>query len=143
MDNDLKDKIEKKMKNGWIKSWMMIEVLAVSEDTARSSLEKHIGKMESEKNVIIYGKKFGDIEKQENPLPNVAAGYSYVTEFEILTENLDRLMTIVMNYGPSSVEILEPNELKIPLGEAQGILNSVSSMMHKFASQAGGVIISS
>ncbi len=143
MDSEIKDKVNKKMKDGWIKSWMMIEVMAVSEDAAKTALEKHVGKMESEKAAFLYGKKYGEIKDVENPLPNVAKGYSYVVEFEILTQNLDRLMTIVMNYGPSSVEILEPNEIKIPVGEAQGVLNSVSAMMHKFASQSGGIIVSS
>ncbi|MBN2101653.1 MAG: hypothetical protein JW716_02155 [Candidatus Aenigmarchaeota archaeon] len=143
MDSDTKDKIQKKMKDGWIKSWMMIEVMAVSESAAKSSLEKHVQKMETEKGAFLYDKKFGEMDKIDNPLPNVPHGFSYVVEFEILTQNLDRLMTIVMNYGPSSVEILEPDELKIPLGEAQGILNSVSAMMHKFASQTGGIIVSS
>ena len=143
MDSNTKDKIQKKMKDGWIKSWMMIEVMAVSEDAAKSSLEKHVSKMESEKGTFLYDKKYGNIEKVEKPLPNIPYGYSYVVEFEILTQNLDRLMTIVMNYGPSSVEILEPDELKIPIGEAQGALNSVSAMMHKFAAQTGGIIVSS
>jgi len=143
MDIEIQEKVQKRMKEGWIKSWMMIEVMAISEEAAKSSLEKHVQRMETEKGSFIYDKKFGEIEKVDNPIPNVAEGFSYVVEFEMLTENLDKLMTIVMNYGPSSVEILEPDELKIPVGEAQGILNSVSAMMHKFASQVGGVIVSS
>lgn len=140
---DEKEIIEKKMKEGWIKTWMMIEVMAISPDAAKKALEAHVEKMENEKGTFLYNKKYGEVEKVEKPLPNVPEGYSYVVEFEYLVSDYDRLMTIVMNYGPSSVEILEPDEIKMTLDQAQGALNSVSAMMHKFASQAGGVIISS
>jgi len=143
MSADIKEKVEKRLKEGWIKTWMMIEAMAISPDAAKSALDKHVEKMEREEGTLLYNKTFGDVKRVEEPLPNVAVGYSYVVEFEFLVSDYDRLLTIVMNYGPSSVEILEPGEIKMTLDQAQGALNSISAMMHKFASQAGGVIISS
>ncbi|NOX71991.1 MAG: hypothetical protein GXO64_04850 [Candidatus Micrarchaeota archaeon] len=143
MDDGIKEKVEKRMKEGWIKTWMMIEVMAISPEAAKSALEGHVEKMKNEEGTLLYKKQYGEVKKVEKPLPNVAEGYSYVVEFEYLVSDYDRLMTIVMNYGPSSVEILEPSEIRMTLDQAQGALNSVSAMMHKFASQAGGVIISS
>ena len=47
-----------------------------------------------------------------------------------------------MHYGPSSVEIIEPKMVNLKLGEAQGILNSIGDMLHKFvAAGVGGVVI--
>ena len=48
---------------------------------------------------------------------------------------------IVMEYGPSSIELLEPRILDLPISEAQGILNSLSRLVHQFAaSGAGGLV---
>jgi hypothetical protein len=134
--------IKKKVNDGWIRSWMMIEVLAVTEKAAKSALEKHIQKMGREKRTIIYNKKFHEIKKVEKPLPKIEAAYSYVAELELVTQAYDQLIYLVMNYGPSSIEILEPEKLKIDMGEAQSILNSVAEMIHKFvAAGIGGLII--
>ncbi len=136
--------LEKRLKEGWIKSWMMIEVLATSRDAAKSALEKHVGKLEKEGKTALLKKEFHKTEKIKNPLPNVAEGYSYVAELEVITENFETLVNIVMNYAPSSIEILSPLSIKMDMGEAQGILNSLAAMLHRFAASGlGGVLIGS
>jgi hypothetical protein len=142
MDEKTQQTVEKRVKEGWIKSNMMIEVLAVTEEAARESLEKHIEKMEKEELVMVYGKDFRKIEKVKDPLPRIPEAYSNIVELELLTKNYDKLIYMVMTYVPSSVEILEPGHIKMDMGEAQAILNSVAELIHKFAAAGiGGVII--
>ncbi|MBL7206433.1 MAG: hypothetical protein ISS36_02440 [Candidatus Aenigmarchaeota archaeon] len=134
--------IGNKLKDGWVKVVAMIEVLAVTEETAKSSLEKHIEGLEKEKNVLLYRKDFQKIEKVEKPIQGIEVAYSNLVEVEFVAKNLDTLVKIVMNYAPSSIEIIEPEKLKIDMGEAQGVLNSIAEMVHKFAAAGlGGVII--
>ncbi|UCD07626.1 MAG: hypothetical protein JSW41_01505 [Candidatus Aenigmatarchaeota archaeon] len=142
MDDKLTEKVNKKLKEGWIKSTMMIEVLAVTEEAAKESLEKHIDRMEKEEKALIYRKNFKKIDKVKNPLPKITEAYSNVVELELLTQNYDKLVYMVMTYVPSSVEILEPGHIKMDMGEAQGVLNSIAELIHKFAAAGiGGVII--
>jgi len=143
-DQKLKEIAKKRLKDGWIRSWMMIEVLASSENAAKIALENHIKKMEKEKNTIVYTKKFKEITKIEKPTPQIPVAYSNVVEVDILVKNLETLVIVVMTYAPSATEIIEPENLKIDIGEAQSILNSVADMMHKFAAAGlGGVVINS
>ena len=135
------DKADKKVKEGWIKSWMMIEALAVSEDAVKSALEKHVKKMALEKNVMVSRRDFKKIERIEKPLPNIEEAYSGVVELEVLAQNYDNLVTIVMNYAPSAVEILEPKKISIDAGEAQGILNSLSDLIHRFVGMTRGAVM--
>lgn len=142
MDEKVAERIAKRMKDGWIKSTMMIEVLAVTEKAARESLKKHVEKMEREDNVMVYRKDFKKLDKVDNPFPNIPKAYSNVVELEMLTQNYDKLVYMIMSYAPSSVEILEPKNIKLDMGEAQGILNSIAELIHKFAAAGiGGVII--
>ena len=142
MDKMNKEKVKKRLKEGWIRSWMMVEVLATTKSTAEKALEVHIDKIAKENKTEIVQTEFHETKEVEKPLPNVEKGYSCVVEIEMLTENYDKLVYLVMNYGPSAVEILEPKELRIGAGEAQGILNSVSEMIHKFAAAGiGGLVI--
>jgi hypothetical protein len=143
MAKDIHEEVKKKLRDGWIKSSMMIEVLAVTEEAAKSSLEKHVHKMEKEDKTIVYKKEFRDVRKIEKPLPNIESAYSYLVELELLTENFEKLIYLTYTYGPSSIEILEPHNIKMDAGEAQGILNSIAEMIHRFAASGiGGVIIS-
>jgi hypothetical protein len=144
MDGKLKESIEKKLKEGWIQTVMMIEVLASTEEAAKSSLEKHVASLEKEKKTLVGRKDFKGIRKIDNPLPNVEVGYSNIVELEVLAENLETLVYLAMNYAPSSIEILRPEKIELDMGEAQGILVSVADMLHKFARQGlGGVVIRS
>ena len=136
------DEVKKKLKDGWIKSWMMIEVIAVNKETADESLKNHLERMKKENKTIIIKEDFKGVQDVENPLPDVEKGYSQVVEIELLTQNYEQLMFLTMNYGPSALEILEPDNIKMDLGEAQGILNSISDMIHRFAAAGvGGVVI--
>lgn len=143
-DKKVVEKAEKKLKEGWIRTWMMIECLAISPDAAKSALETHIRKMGNEKKIIIYKQDFKEMKELEKPLrgKNIEKAYSLVVEIELVSENFETLVFLVMNYGPSALEILEPEKLAMDAGEAQGILNSVSDMVHRFAATGvGGVVV--
>jgi hypothetical protein len=140
-DDQKSEKAEKKVKEGWIKSWMMIEALAVSEDAVKSALEQHVKKMAMEKNVLVSKRDFKKIEKVEKPFPNIEEAYSGVVELEVLAQDYDKLVTIVLNYAPSAIEILEPKKISMDAGEAQGILNSLSDLIHRFVGMTRGAVM--
>jgi len=143
LDKKKEEESKRRVKNGWIRVGMMIEALAISKETADSALRKHLEKMEHEKNILIYKKDFRGLEEVDTPLPNVPKGYSQVVDLEMVAENFDKLVYIVMNYGPSAIEIIEPRSIKIDFGEAQGILNSLASLIHTYAAMgAGGMLVS-
>jgi len=131
-----------KVKQGWIKAKMMFEVLGINEEASRSALEKMISRLDSDDpRIEMYSKDVGEISKIINPLPNIKEGYSLICEVELISKNLDNLTQIVMEYGPSSIELLEPRIIDLPISQAQGILNSISRLVHQFAaSGAGGLV---
>jgi hypothetical protein len=142
VDGKLGERVAKKLKEGWIHSSMMIEVLAGSEAAATKGLQQHVEKMEKEDKSIIFGKDFSPVTKVDKPLPSLEVGYSHIVELEMLTENFEKLFYIVMRYGPSSVEVHKPESIRLPFGEAQGILNSLAEMIHRYAAAGiGGMII--
>jgi hypothetical protein len=143
MDRKLEEQVKSRVKNGWIRVGMMIEAMAISRETASSALKKHVEKMEKEKGVLVYKKECKGVEEVKKPLPNIEKGYCEIFDVEMIVENFDRLVYIVLNYGPSAIEILEPHNITMNLGEAQGILNSLAMLVHTFAAMgAGGMIVS-
>ena len=135
---------DKKVKEGWVRSTMMIEVLAITKDAAKDALQKHIEKMEKIKTSFVYKKDFKDPLEIKDPFPNVKKAYSYLVDIELVTKDFESLLILVLNFAPSSVEILEPKQINLKMGEAQSILVSIAEMIHKFARAGmGGVLISS
>jgi len=132
---------DKKVKNeGWIRSTMMIEALAINRDAVKGALEKHVKGMESVKGSYVYKKKFGDIVEVAKPMPNIEKAYSYLVEVELVSRNFESLLYLVMTYAPTSVEILEPKDLKLDIGQAQAVLIAVAEMLHRFAAMNIGAV---
>jgi len=140
-DKKIGEQVSKKMKEGWIRTAMMVEAMAISKDAVENALKKHVEKLEKEKCLLVYRKDFQDTSEVEKPLPNIPKGFSQVVELEAVAENFDRLVYIVLNYAPSSIEILEPESMKVGIGEAQGILNTIATIIHRFAASGGGGMI--
>lgn len=137
-----KHEIEEKIKEGWIKTWFAIEVMATSKEIAERSLKEHVEKLSKMKDIIVIGKDFKDVQKVENPPKNVKEAYSQVVEVTLLARDLLALIVAIVLYAPSAVEILEPVEKKIKIDEMQNIANFIASLIHQFASAGiGGIVI--
>jgi hypothetical protein len=143
MDNKkIDEQVKSRMKSGWIRVGMSIEAMAISGETASSALKKHVEKMEKEKGVLIYKQSCRGVEEVKKPLPHIEKGYCEIVDIEMIAENFDKLVYMVLNYAPSAIEILEPRDIKMDLGEAQGILNSLAMLIHSFAaSGTGGLVV--
>ncbi len=137
-----KEEADEKVKKGWLRSLIIFEVVAVNEEATKKAIELHLKKLEEDDRVKIYRKEISEIVRVEKPTPRVEVGYSVHSEVELVTSSLDKLMQITIEYGPSAVELIEPRKMEIPLNDAQGMLNSVSQVMHQFAAAGvGGFVL--
>lgn len=135
------EEANEKVREGWFKSWLIFEALAINENVAKDALETLINKLDKDNRVKIYKKSFGDVRKIEKPIQNVDIGYSVTSEISLISKKFDYLAQIAIEYGPSAIEILEPEKFSLDSGEAQSILNSISQMMHRLAAAGAGGIV--
>jgi hypothetical protein len=137
-----KPEADELVQKGQLRIWAAFEVLAINEDAAKTALQNHVTKLENDARVKLYKKQFSDIKRVEKPLPKIELGFSYVCETEFVVKNLDKLIQLVIEYGPSSIELLEPKEVKTDVTDVQSILNRISEIMHKFAAMGlGGILV--
>ena len=130
-----------KVSEDWFRAWLIFEALAINETVAKDALETLVKKLDNDNRVKIYKKSFGETKKVEKPIQNVDIGYSVTCEINLISKKFDNLAQIAIEYGPSAIEILEPEKFDLSVGEAQSILNSISQMMHRLAaSGAGGIV---
>lgn len=139
-EEEAKDKVE----DGWIRASAFIEVMAVKEEAATKALEKHVDKIEEQDGIKIYSKDFDEPEVVEDPPTDKAnKAYSQIVEIEFVVASVKNLITFSMIYGPSSVEILEPDSVEVKVDELQDTANSVAALIHQYASQGAGGIVTS
>lgn len=136
-----KEQIAEKLKNGWLQAGMMFEVLAITEEAAKGALQSHIGKLEKS-GIEMTKKEFLPMERVEKPMQNIETGFSQVCNTEFMVKNFDALVQIVLEFGPTTAEILKPEKYQLGVNEAQNILNLMAEMMHRFAAAGfGGIVI--
>jgi len=136
------DEVREKIQKGWIHSKMWFDVLAITKEAADESLKNHIEKIKKIENCVVVREDFKEAIEVEKPLPNVEKAYSKAAEIEVLTKDIETLMTITIFFAPSAVEVIEPESLKVGAATIQTIMNTVADLLHRFASQGvGGVVI--
>jgi len=132
---------DEKVTAGWIKTWLMFEVLAVTKEASKKALESLMNRLENDDRVKMYKRDFGDFIRVEKPIENIDEGFSLTCEVEVVSKKLDYLFQIVTEYGPSAIELLAPSKLQMDSGEIQNILNSLASILHRFAAAGVGGMV--
>jgi hypothetical protein len=123
--------------------WMVFQVVAATEDAARDALDEHIEKLETENGVGEMTVDMDDIQAVDKPHPELEKGYSQVCEVDMSVANFSDVISIVINYGPTSIDVKGPESVSMDIGEVRESLNSVAQMMHQFLQAgAGGMMIS-
>lgn len=135
--------IRDKIADGWIQARAFIEVMAVDEGTTEKSLKKHIDKIEKQDGIEIYKKDYDSVDEVDEPPGNVPQAYSQIAEIEFLVSSVKNLITFTFMYGPSSVEVLKPESVDLKMGELQDMANTIAALIHQYASQGAGGIITS
>ncbi|MDY6762050.1 MAG: hypothetical protein SVY41_03300, partial [Candidatus Nanohaloarchaea archaeon] len=77
------------------------------------------------------------------PSPDMEEGYSQVAEVEMEVDSFSELVEMVINYGPTSVDVKSPDTVEMELRELRDSLNAVAQIMHQFLQTgAGGMMVS-
>lgn len=128
--------------SGWFNVWLAFEALAIKPEVVKSSLESLVERLDGDQKVKIYHKEYLEPKKMENPLKGIKEAWSQVVNIKLISKNFSDLIQVIIEYGPSSIEILAPPKTELVISEAQDILNNVAGMMHRFAAAGvGGAVV--
>ena len=109
-----------------IRAKVISEVLGSPQEHVDKTLNLLIDKLKERKELNIGNEKIFQAEKIENK--QLFSGF---IEYEINVENLNQLSGFCFDFMPSSIEILEPDELKtssVIIGE---LFNEILARLHQ------------
>ncbi|HLC47564.1 MAG TPA: hypothetical protein VJI13_00685 [Candidatus Norongarragalinales archaeon] len=128
-EKDLEELFEKAGRMGAILALLHFDSYGRDKENVRASLVDLVSRINAEKGVI-YCK--GEIEEVLETEDEHGRGFSTYTEVKVLFSNFDIAVGTCLKYGPLTIEILEPNELKMNREQMQNTLLNASSISQQF-----------
>lgn len=126
-----------------VKLWMVFEAVAATEDAVEGSLEDHLEKLDNEPEAEILESNIDEVEKVEKPHPDMDEGFSQVAETVVEASSFEEAVALTVNYGPTYIQMEEPDVYDLSLKEGQEALQNVADIMRRYAEMgAGGMLIS-
>jgi hypothetical protein len=126
-----------------IKLWMVFEAVGANKESVDESMKNHIENMDSNEGIEIVKKEEDETVEMKNPHESLEKGFSKVIELEVEFKDFTTALETVVNYGPTYVQFLEPENFEMGMKEAQESLQTVADTMHQYAQMgAGGVVVS-
>lgn len=123
--------VDKYLRGGAILARLFIEVQSNDRDAAEKALNRTIfDSMSNEKYVKLIYVKFYDIRKDKE-----MESFSGVAEVKLLVMDFRWFVSVVMRYGPSAIEIIEPEKITLSLDEMQSLLADVSEFSQTYSSR--------
>lgn len=122
--------------------WLVFEAVSPEEDSVEAAMNDLLGNLKDEDGVEIVSEEKDEIKQMENPHPNLDEGFSQVVELNVECDTLTDAVKIVINYGPTYVQIEGPEHFDLDLKDAQNSLQEVANTMQQYAQMGvGGVLV--
>lgn len=118
-------KLKEKLEEGYILARIIIEVVGKPKEHVENSLKLAIKKIKEHEKLIL---KEGDLYKAKE---NKEGLWSTFSELELLFKDTQSLVGFCFDYVPSSVEILEPKNLKFDTNELSNLINDILAKLHQ------------
>ena len=107
---------------------MIIEVAGRPPEYLTNSMQLHIEKLNQLNGVRLVSSKISEprVVESEKDL------YTCFAEVEVEADSLARLMDLVFDFMPSSMEIIDPVDLELNCQEATMFVNDLAGRLHKY-----------
>ncbi|MEM4397089.1 MAG: hypothetical protein QW757_00525 [Candidatus Woesearchaeota archaeon] len=110
--------IKEKINSGYIYGRIVLEIVGKPKEYVEDSLKEYLKKIKEDKNYIVVSENSEKAEKNEDL-------FSSFSELEILFKNSKAILDFIYDYMPSSIEIIEPEDLILKNYDFSGFLNDL------------------
>lgn len=118
--------LDEAVAKGGIVAVLYFDISSNEKEAVQGLLTELVGKISGEPGVVSC---VGEIEE---PLELEEKLWTTSAEVTMLTRNFSYAAAVAIRYGPIGVEVLKPNEIKMSVGEAQGLLLNIAQVGQEF-----------
>ena len=122
--------VDRYLKDGAILARIFLEVQSNDRYAAERALKRTVfDNLSNEMGVnLIYVKLYDILKEKEKEF------FSGVAEIKLLTRDFRSIATVAMKYGPSAIEIIEPDKVTLKMDEMLSLLADISEISQSFSS---------
>ncbi|MBD3249518.1 hypothetical protein GF336_05715 [Candidatus Woesearchaeota archaeon] len=117
---DIKEKLEK----GYLSARAIIEVAGKPKEHIEKAIKSYVEKIKNDPDIDILKSDFAEVTENEGM-------FSTFVEMDIVVKDMPRLISFCFNYMPSSIEISEPQEMKLNSAELSTIFSDLQAKLHE------------
>lgn len=118
--------IQEKIEKGYILCRTIVEILGKPKEHVEKTLKDYVQKMKENKNLIILNEEYAEPKEQEEEL------FSIFVELELLINGISEAVFFCFDYMPSSIEIIEPENLSYKNRDLSAFLNDLQLRLHSY-----------
>jgi hypothetical protein len=111
-----------------VRAIMIVEIAGRPPEHVKATLETHVGQMRTLKDIEVFSITVSDPRE----IDGSEGMFTCFAEVEFGAESFARLTEIVFDFMPSSVEVIEPAELKMGMADATSFLNNLTGRLHRY-----------
>ncbi len=115
--------INEKIEKGFIHFTSIIEVLGKPKKHVEQTIKTYVKKIKENKKIRILKEDYSEAKKVEGL-------FSIFVELEALVKDTAELVFFCFDYMPSSIEIIEPEELSYRKNDFSAFLNDLQARLH-------------
>ncbi len=122
---------------------MIVEIAGRPSEHIKDYLSNHIMVLEKLKDIEVHSIKVSDPKELEKKEGETEVSYTCFAEADFEVETLGRLTELIFDFMPSSIEVIEPGNIKMGQADATSLMNNISGRLHRydeFAKVAGNKI---
>jgi len=121
--------IQEKLGKGYVQAKAIIEVIGKPKEHVEGALKEYIEKIKNNSEIEVLKSEISEIKEVKDDLNQGL--WSTFVDIEILVKDLPTLTGFCFDYMPSSIEIIEPKELKLRENQLSTFLNDLQGKLHQ------------
>ncbi|MBN1792197.1 hypothetical protein JW826_00725 [Candidatus Woesearchaeota archaeon] len=117
--------IDAKLKKGGVLAQVSFEVIGSPKEHVDKAIRDYLTNIKKDFQIHVLGEEFGEAEEVEGGL------FSTFVDAEILVESLDKFNWLCVNFMPSNIDIIAPEELKFKDKDLTNWFNDLLAKLHE------------
>jgi len=128
-----KQELKEKLDKGSILSRIIVEIAGSPKEHVEKTIGLVIESMKQAKEIDVIKSEIFPAKEQEIPGQKLTKAkiFSAFTEIEILTKDILTLIAICFEYMPSSIEVIEPENMQFTSHTVAGFVNDLLARLHQ------------
>jgi len=111
-----------------IQAVMIVEVAGRPAEYVKQSLETHIGRLNQMQDLEVISKNLSEPKKIEHQ----EEAYVCFAEIEFKVQTFQKILDLIFDFMPSSIEIINPGRIEMASQEATMFINNLSGRLHRY-----------